>query len=268
MSQTAWHPPNTEDGRPSGRPPLYRTSIHERGHRCVRTMDRIITPYERWPRSQGPVKLIRSDRETNFVGACKELKIPSNVDNASVEKFLLDQGCAWKFNVPHASHMGGSWERMIGVPRKILDSMFLQLGTSRLSHEALSTLMAEVAAIFNARPLIPVSTDPDDPFILTPETLLTQKVCVPSAPVGDWIKDLHKSHWRQVQHLAQTFWDRWKKQYLASLQPRQKWQAPTPDIQPGSIVLLKDNQLVRNEWPLGLIIQVFPSNDGMKCTFT
>ncbi|XP_037100938.1 uncharacterized protein LOC119118200 [Syngnathus acus] len=165
-----------------------------------------ISALRRFLAVRGPVKLIRSDRGTNFVGACKELKIPSNVDNASVEKFLLDQGCVWKFKVPHASHMGGSWERMIGVARKILDSMFLQLGTSRLSHEALSTLMAEVAAIINARPLIPVSTD--DPFILTPATLLTQKVSVPSAPVGDWIKDLHKSQWRQVQHLAQTFWDR------------------------------------------------------------
>ncbi|XP_061829090.1 uncharacterized protein [Nerophis lumbriciformis] len=211
---------------------------------------------------RGPVKLIRSDRGTNFVSACKELKISSNIINASVEKYLLDQGCEWKFNAPHASHMGGSWERMIGVARRILDSMFLQLGASRLTHEALTTLMAEVAAIINARPLIPVSTDPDDPLILTPATLLTQKVSIPSAPVGDWIKDLHKSQWRQVQHLAQTFWSRWKKQYLASLQPRRKWMASTPDLQLGSIVLLKDNQLARNEWPLGLITQVFPSKDG------
>lgn len=211
---------------------------------------------------RGPVKLIRSDRGTNFVSACKELKIPSNIDKTSVEKFLLDQGCTWKFNPPHASHMGGSWERMIGVARKILDSMFLQLGTSKLTHEALTTLMAEVAAIINARPLIPVSTDPDDPLILTPATLLTQKVSLPSAPVGDWIKDLHKYQWRQVQHLAQTFWDRWKKQYLSSLQPRRKWQSSQPNLQPGSIVLLKDDQLKRNEWPLGLITQVFPSKDS------
>lgn len=27
---------------------------------------------------RGPVKLIRSDRGTNFISACKELKIPSN----------------------------------------------------------------------------------------------------------------------------------------------------------------------------------------------
>lgn len=181
-----------------------------------------------------------------------ELKIPSNINNGSVEKFLLDQGCTWIFNPPHASHMGGTWERMIGVARKILDSMFLQLGTSKLTHKALSTLMAEVAAIINARPLIPVSTDPDDPLMLTPATLLTQKVSLPSAPVCDQVKDLHKNQWRQVQHLAQTFWNKWKRQYLSSLQPQRKWQSSQPDLQHGSIVLLKDDQLKRNEWPLGL----------------
>ncbi|KAK1877878.1 Callose synthase 5 [Dissostichus eleginoides] len=34
--------------------------------------------------------------------------------------------------------------------------------------------------------LIPVSTDPSFPFILTPATLLTQKVRVPSIPPGDF----------------------------------------------------------------------------------
>ena len=101
---------------------------------------------------RGPVKLFRSDRGTNFVSACKELKIPSNIDSSSVEKFLLDQGCRWIFNPPHVSHMDGSWERMIGIAGRILYSMFLQLGTSKLTHEALSTLMAEVAAIINGRP--------------------------------------------------------------------------------------------------------------------
>lgn len=171
---------------------------------------------------RGPVKYIRSDRGTNFVSASKELRIPSNINNSSVEKFLVEQGCTWMFNPPHASHMGGSWERMIGVARKVLDSMFLQLETSKLTHEVLSTLMAEVTAIINARPLVPVSTDPDDPFILTPATLLTQKVSLPSAPVCNQVKDLHKNQWRQVQHLAQIFWNKWKKQYLSSLQPRRK----------------------------------------------
>lgn len=80
--------------------------------------------------------------------------------------------------------MGGSWEPLIGVARKILESMLLENGT-RLTHEVLCTLMAEVVAIMNRRPLVPVSKDPLDPFILTPSMLLTQKVGTP-LPSGDF----------------------------------------------------------------------------------
>ncbi|MGH0125412.1 UNVERIFIED_CONTAM: hypothetical protein FKN15_068962 [Acipenser sinensis] len=212
---------------------------------------------------RGPVKQIRSDRGTNFIGACKELKIPSNIDSACVERYLSEQGCTWVFNPPHSSHMGGAWERMIGIARRILDAMFLQSGQSRLTHEVLTTLMAEVAAIINARPLAPVSTDPDDPLILTPATLLTQKVGTFSAPPGEFDgKDLFKRQWRQVQCLANTFWEKWRKQYLSTLQIRNKWLSEKSNIEPGSIVLMKDCQTKRNEWPLGLITRVFPSKDG------
>lgn len=207
---------------------------------------------------RGPVKHLRSDRGTNFVGASKELKIPSNIDSTAVKTFLSDQGCTWTFNPPHASHCGGPWERMIGLARRILDSMFLKL-KDKLTHEVLVTFMAEVAAIINARPLVPVTTDPDDSFILTPAVLLTQKSGIVSAPAG--AADLYKSQWRQVQHLSNTFWDRWRKQFLPTLKSRKKWQSSHPNIQPGSVVLLKNSQVPRNEWPLGLVTQTFPSKD-------
>nr|XP_054593164.1 uncharacterized protein LOC129160055 [Nothobranchius furzeri] len=211
---------------------------------------------------RGPVKLIRSDRGTNFVGACKELNIPSNIDNSAINTYLLKEGITWIFNPPHASHHGGTWERMIGLARRILDTMFLQL-KDKLTHEVLVTFMAEVAAIINARPLVPVTHDPEDLYMLTPATLLTQKVNVLPAPVGDFgVSDLYKSQWRQVQHLSNTFWDRWKKQYLPTLQPRRKWQSTQPNVTEGSIVLLRNNDLARNEWPTGLITKTFPGEDG------
>ncbi|XP_073769028.1 uncharacterized protein [Danio rerio] len=211
---------------------------------------------------RGPVKHIRSDRGTNFVGACKELQIPSNIDSKVVKTYLSDQGCTWTFNPPHASHCGGSWERMIGLARRILDSMFLQL-KDKLTHEVLVTFMAEVTAIINARPLVPVSTDPHESFILTPAALLTQKVNPVAAPTGEFgVTDLYKCQWRQVQHLSNTFWDRWRKQFLPTLQPRRKWQSVHPNVNTGSVVLLKNSQVPRNEWPLGLVTQSFPSKDG------
>ncbi|XP_054915813.1 uncharacterized protein LOC129379188 [Poeciliopsis prolifica] len=213
---------------------------------------------------RGPVKHIRSDRGTNFIGASKVLGIPSNIDETSVQGFLSDHDCTWTFNSPHSSHMGGVWERMIGVTRRILDSMFLQMGTSKLTHEVLVTFMAEVAAIVNNRPLIPVSYDPMDPFILTPATLLTQKVEPCPAPVRDLEdKDLSRQQWRRVQSLSDTFWDRWRKQYLSTLQPRKKWTSEHRSLKPGDVVLLRDNAVKRNVWPMGIITEVFPSKDGL-----
>ncbi|XP_077137143.1 uncharacterized protein LOC143796157 [Ranitomeya variabilis] len=212
---------------------------------------------------RGPVKHIRSDRGTNFVGAVKELQIPSNLDTTGVERYLSEQGCTWTFNLPHSSHMGGAWERMIGIARRILDSIFLQAGSARLTHESLTTFLAEVSAIINARPLTSLSSDSEDPTILTPAMLLTQKASVLSAPPGEFSnKDLYRRQWRQVQSLSNTFWDRWRKQYLSTLQPRKKWQTDKPNIKTGDVVLMKDSQSHRNEWPLGLITKVFPSKDG------
>lgn len=205
---------------------------------------------------RGPAKGLQSDCGTNFIGACKELRM-----NNAVQKYLGEQGCSWDFRPPHASHMGGSWERMIGIARRILDSMLLQL-KSRLTHEVLCTLMAEVTAIINARPLLPVSTDPLQPFILSPSMILTQKSGVPPPP-GDFTdKDLYTKQWKQVQVLANQFWTRWRQEYLPTLQPRQKWTVPRRNLQVGDLVLLKDKQTIRNCWPMAVINATFPGKDG------
>ncbi len=60
--------------------------------------------------------------------------------------------------------------------------MLMQYGSRPLSHEVLCTFMAEISTIINARPLVPISSDPDSPLILTPAMLLTQKVGVPPSP--------------------------------------------------------------------------------------
>lgn len=113
------------------------------------------------------------------------------------------------------------------------------------------------------RLLGPVSTDPEEPFILTPATVLTHKTgSLPTHPEGLDNKDLHKRQWKLVQTLANTFWDRWRKQYLFTLQPRPKWQSEKQNITEGSMVLMKGYQTKRNEWPLGRVNKTFASTDG------
>lgn len=113
-----------------------------------------INALRRFMAVRGPVKLFRSDRGTNFVGSTDNLGINAiNVEDSSVKQFLYSQGCTWLFNPPHASPMGGVWERVIGISRRILDSLLKDVPGTGLTHELLSTFLAEVSAIMNARPL-------------------------------------------------------------------------------------------------------------------
>lgn len=125
---------------------------------------------------RGEVKEFRSDRGTNFVGAADEMRIDVvNVEDGPFKHQLDTSHTRWIFNAPHFSHMGRVWERMIGIARTILDSMLLKQGNI-ITHEVLVTLMAEVCAIINSRPIPAILYDSDAPMILSPSLLLTQRV--------------------------------------------------------------------------------------------
>ncbi len=54
----------------------------------------------------------------------------SITDDRRVQEYLSDKGCFGCLTPPHSSHMGGSWERMIRVSRRILESMLQGFGPS------------------------------------------------------------------------------------------------------------------------------------------
>ncbi|XP_070206448.1 uncharacterized protein [Littorina saxatilis] len=218
-----------------------------------------INSLRRFVALRGPVTELRSDRGTNFVGAAAHLQVDALfVEDGPVHKHLLKSGITWRFNPPHASHMGGSWERMIGVVRRILDALLLDMRRKPLTHEVLCTLMAEVCAIVNSRPITPISHDPDSPLVLTPLMLLTMKCGQDQIPCDSSdLKEAYKHQWKHVQVLSNTFW---KQEYLQSLQQRRSWKSEEENIEEGDLVLLKDAETHRNYWPVGLVIRTFPSD--------
>jgi hypothetical protein len=211
---------------------------------------------------RGPVKMYRSDRGTNFVGATDHIGVDViNVEDGDTKDFIAKTNSVWVFNSPHSSHMGGIWERMIGVSRRILESMLSN--THTLTHDVLATLMAEVSAIINSRPIVPVSTDPECPEVLSPSALLTMKLDLDQQPVDEMsLKDLYKDQWKRVQYLANQFWLRWRKEFLQSLQTRPKWHHDQSPLKVNDIVLLRDYDVPRNCWPKGRVNKIFPSTDG------
>ena len=225
-----------------------------------------INAARRFSAIRGPVKIFRSDRGTNFIGAVRDLRIKAlNVEDGPIRDYLQGTHATWIFNPAHSSHMGGVWERMIGVARRILDSMLSNTDNKVLTHDVLNTFMAEVSAIINSRPLVPVSTDPEAPLILTPAMLLTQKTeyVFQSDELGDFNKkDLYLVEWRRVQALAKMFWTRWRTEYLPLLQERNKWTTTNRNLRNGDVVLIVDNTVCRNQWPIGVVVNAIPGADG------
>ena len=233
--------------------------------------DTFIQALRRFIARRGQVSSIRTDNGTNFVGAENELKrCLEEMDHDKIREFLVMKGCdwiKWDKNPPSASHMGGVWERQIRSIRTILTALMKEHATI-LNDESLRTFMAETEAIINSRPLtVDTIGDPHSPTPLSPIQLLTFKSDVVFPPPGEFQRyDLYcRRRWRRVQFLANQFWHRWKVEYLASLQARQKWTAKDRNFCVGDIVLVKDSEIFkhRNGWPMARVEEVFPSSDGM-----
>ena len=230
--------------------------------------DSFISALRRFINRRGKVRELRSDRGTNFVGARNELADAlQELDRDRVQDFLRTKDCDWicfNFNVPASSHMGGVWERLIRTVRSVL-SILLQEQGSQLDDEALRTLMTEVENVINSRPpTVENLSEPGFPEPITPNHLLTSKTEIVLPPPGSFERvDLYsRKRWRRVQFMANQFWFRWRRECSPLLYTRQKWNMPQRDCKVGDIVMLQDDDLPRNQWPLARVTEVLPSKDG------
>jgi hypothetical protein len=185
------------------------------------------------------------------------------MDQSVISSKMNQMGIEWIFNPPAASHMGGVWERQIRSVRKILAGILHENG-EQLDDESFRTMLCEVEAIVNSRPLTFPSTDPNNLNPISPSDILTMKTKIILPPPGVFQReDLYaRRRWRRVQYLANLFWTRWKKEYLVSLQQRQKWTKSERNVAVGDIVLLKDENMPRNDWSMGRVTAMKPDSKG------
>jgi hypothetical protein len=102
-----------------------------------------------------------SDNGSNFVGANRELKesFKSEEFLRQVHKYAVKTQFQWHFIPPNSPHFGGLWEA--GV--KSLKYHWRRIvGKALLTFEEFSTLLAQVEACLNSRPLIALSNEPND----------------------------------------------------------------------------------------------------------
>ena len=223
--------------------------------------DAFIMVLRRFLNTRGDVKELRSDNGTNFVGAERELRASIKEWNyRQIEEELQQRNCGWVFHPPGASHMSGVWERLI---RSVKRTMKAIIGEKTVDEEVLRTVLSEAQAIANSRPLCPNSDDPRDTEAITPNHLLLQRTATTMPPGCFEDSDLvSRKKWRQTQILAEHYWKRWLREYLPTLQERQKWHTPRRNLEINDLVLIADDNVQRGKWPLGRVTQVFPGRDG------
>ena len=224
--------------------------------------DSMINALRRFISIRGCPEIIRSDCGTNFKGADKELSASIQQWNQeNIENFCNQKGIQWLFNSPNASHCGGAWERMIRSTRKVLRALMKE---QVVCDEVLSTVMAEAMNILNSRPLTRNSDDPSDEQPITPNHLLKLRPCSTLPPGIFDNSDLHtQRRWRQAQYMVNLFWKRWLKEYLPYLQERQKWNSKEPNLKVDDLVLVMDENYPRGQWPVGRVVEMKVSEDGL-----
>ena len=224
--------------------------------------DSFLNALRRFIARRGEPKQIRSDNGGNFVKGQKDLQEAIRQWNQEkIHVFLLQENIKWVFNPPAGSHHGGVWERCVRAERKVMKA---PLNEQSLDEEGLATLMCEVEAIINGRPLTKGSDDPRDPEALTPNHLLFLR-SGPALPPGILSKEdcYSRRRLRHVQYLADVFWRRWMREYLPSLQQRQKWSHISRNFAVGDVVLMLGENTPRSSWPLGRILEVSPNQSDV-----
>ena len=106
--------------------------------------------------------------------------------------------------------------------------------------------------------------DPFNPTYLSPGHFLISEPLtqLPATEFTD-VKFNRFSRWQTYQQQLQQFWQRWSSDYLQSLKQRQRCQRTTSNLQPGDLVLLREDKTAPLHWPTAVIIDIHPGKDGI-----
>ena len=217
--------------------------------------DSCIMALRRFQARRGAPVCVMSDNGTNFVGAERELREAlEDLDQEKITNELTARGVRWIFNPPAAPWFGGAWEALV---KSVKRAMKVVLGDVLMVDEVFLTVIAEVEAMVNSRPLVygGSSDSPTDLSVITPNHFLHGRASSNVSP-GEFNQ-------RDSQFLADQFWCRWSKEYVPQLVKRSKWNVAHRNLRSGDLVLIVEKEAPRSQWRLGRVIAPIASEDGL-----
>ncbi|XP_077292238.1 uncharacterized protein LOC143915452 [Arctopsyche grandis] len=228
------------------------------------TSSNFLNCLRRFVARRGRPNTIYSDNATNFVGASRELVnlvklIYERPHEEKLLRYVASEGIRWKFNPPRAPHMGGLWEAAVKSMKIHLNKV---LKATTLNFESFCTVLTQIEACMNSRPLSPLSSDPLDLLPLTPGHFLIGRSLLALPMEVKYNTNVH-ANLLQIQLTTAAFWKRWSAEYLHSLQLRHKWKKDSSNnLSVGQMVLLKEEHMLPTRWVLGRVTKLYPGPDG------
>lgn len=222
--------------------------------------------FRRFVARRGHCAQLWSDNGTAFIGAAKELE-QLKIIQGDVAEYLENNGTEWHFIPPHAPNFGGLWEAGIKATKHHLKRI---IGESTLTFEEMCTLLTQIEACLNSRPISLDSSDPNDPRPLTPGHFLTGGPLVAVPDTHNYLNSNVSSltRWQFIQRMLQSFWQRWSQEYLSHLMNRYKWNSKLPEPNLGDIVLIKEDNLPPSRWLMGRVLAKHPGTDNITRVIT
>ena len=133
----------------------------------------------------------------------------------------------------------------------------------KLTYEEFLTVLYQIEAVLNSRPLAPLPNDDDGIEPLTPGHFIVGKPlsALPEAPPAGSISLLKR--WQLCKLLVNHFWKRWSLEYLTQLRRFNKWQHPSRNVQPGDLVAIHEDSPISTKWPLARVIKIYTGKDKL-----
>ncbi|XP_072398091.1 uncharacterized protein [Diabrotica undecimpunctata] len=231
---------------------------------CDLSKEYFLLALKRFVARRGMPSQVLIDNGSNFIAASNELcelgRFLSQNENEISESCHKDN-INWKFNPPYGPHFGGLWEA--GV-KSIKHHLRRVTKGASFTFEQLTTLLTQVEAILNSRPLSPISDSPHNLTPLTPSHFLIGRAGS-SVPEKNFVNTPYNrlTVFQHLSQLKQHLWNRWSKEYVSELQARTKWKQHYDSLRRGTLVLIKDDNLPPMKWKLGRIEDVIKGPDDV-----
>ena len=207
-----------------------------------------------WP------EIIYSDPGSQLIGAERELaETWKSIDRQSLHKSGTENGLTWIFGPADSPWYQGAVESLVKSAKR---AIHFAINNQRLSVQEFMTVCSEATNLLNERPIGTLTSADSELNILTPNSLLLGRATAKNP--GGWQPNSNNpgKRYHAVQIVTDEFWKKWTELYAPALVIRRKWNTANRNLCPGDVVIIADRNTLRGDYRLGIVQEVFPSQDG------